>query len=119
MVIILPDFFGFTTLFSFLSVILAYYYFSYDLPRISSLDDYRPSLVTSVYSSEGIKIGEFSKERRYLADIDDIATVLVQAIVAAEDDRFFDHKGINYWSIVRAAIKNVRSFEIRQGREVR
>jgi penicillin-binding protein 1A len=68
-----------------------------------------------VYSSEGIKIGEFSKERRYLADIDDIATVLVQAIIAAEDDRFFDHKGINYWSIVRAAIKNVRSFEIRQG----
>ncbi len=108
-------FFGFTTLFSFLSVILAYYYFSYDLPRISSLDDYRPFLVTSVYSSEGIKIGELSTERRYLVDIDDIATVLVQAIVAAEDDRFFDHKGINYWSIIRAAIKNIRSFEIRQG----
>jgi len=108
-------FFGFTTLFSFLSVILAYYYFSYDLPRISSLDDYRPSLVTSVYSSEGIKIGELSRERRYLVGIDDIATVLVQAIVAAEDDRFFDHKGINYWSIIRAAIKNIRSFEIRQG----
>ena len=85
-------FFGLTTLFSFLSVILAYYYFSYDLPRISSLDDYRPSLVTSVYSSEGIKIGELSRERRYLVGIDDIATVLVQAIVAAEDDRFFDHK---------------------------
>lgn len=108
-------FFGFTTLVSFLSVIAAYYYFSYDLPRISSLDDYSPFLVTRVYSSEGIKIGEFSKERRYLVDIDDIATVLVQAIVAAEDDQFFDHKGINYWSIIRAAIKNVRSFEIRQG----
>lgn len=96
-------------------VVGAYFYFSYDLPKITSLDDYRPALVTRVNSSDGTCIGEFSIERRYLVGINDIATVMVQAIIAAEDDRFFEHSGINYWSILRAAIKNIRSFEIKQG----
>jgi len=96
-------------------VIGAYFYFSFDLPKITSLDDYRPALVSRVTAADGTCIGEFSIERRYLVGIDDIATVMVQAIVAAEDDRFFEHSGINYWSILRAAIKNIRSLEIKQG----
>ncbi len=97
------------------SIVAAYLYFSHDLPRIGSLKDYRPPLVTEVYSAEGGLIGEFFIEKRYLVSLDDISPILIQAIIAAEDDRFFEHKGINLWSIVRAAIKNLRSFEIRQG----
>lgn len=92
-----------------------YIYFGHDLPRIGSLQDYRPSLVTQVYSRRGRLVGEFFIERRYVVPLDDIAPVMIQAIIAAEDDRFFEHRGINFWSIVRAAIKNIRSLEIRQG----
>jgi penicillin-binding protein 1A len=105
-------------LFFFLSVIgiiLAYSYFSYDLPRIESLKDYRPPLVTEVYSSKGELIGEFFLERRYLMSLRDISPLIINAIIAAEDDKFYEHKGIDLWSIIRAAIKNIRSFEIRQG----
>ncbi len=93
----------------------AYYYFSYGLPRIETLKDYTPPLVTEVYSCDGELIGEFYKERRYIVDLAHISPHLIQAIIAAEDDRFFEHSGINIWSIFRAALKNIQSFEIRQG----
>ncbi len=96
-------------------VLALYFYFSYSLPRIESLKDYRPSVVTEVYSSRGKLIGEFYLERRYIVPLSDVSTVLIEAIIAAEDDRFFKHKGINLWSIFRAALKNIRSFEIKQG----
>ena len=92
-----------------------YYYFSYDLPRIASFKDYRPSLVTEVYSSRGELIGEFFIERRYIVSLAEISPLLIEAIIAAEDDQFFKHKGIDYGSILRAAIKNIKSFEIKQG----
>jgi len=98
-----------------LCIIGAYVYFSYGLPRISSLKDYRPPLVTELYSQQDEIIGEFFIEKRYLITLADISPLLIQAIIASEDDRFFEHKGINLWSIVRAALKNIRSFEIRQG----
>jgi penicillin-binding protein 1A len=93
----------------------AYYHFSSDLPRMASLNDYRPDLVTQVFSSEGELIGEFFIERRYPVELSEIAPVFINAILAAEDDTFFEHQGINLWSIVRAAIANLRSRGIRQG----
>lgn len=99
----------------FLCVYGAYLYFSHDLPKISSLDDYRPHLVTEVYSRDGELIGEFFTERRYQVSLSDISPVMIEAIVSAEDDKFFDHKGINLLSIVRAAIRNIQSMEIKQG----
>ncbi|MEI6125471.1 MAG: PBP1A family penicillin-binding protein, partial [Pseudomonadota bacterium] len=96
-------------------VVAFYVYFSYDLPKIASLKDYRPPIVTEVYSTQGEILGEFFTEKRYLIKLSSISPVFIQAIIAAEDDTFFEHKGINLWSIVRAAFKNIRSFEIRQG----
>jgi penicillin-binding protein 1A len=98
-----------------LSVVGLYFYFSYDLPRIASMKDYRPPLVSEVFSAQGELIGEFFIERRYLIKPADVAPVFIQALLAAEDARFFEHKGINLWSIVRAALKNIKSLEIRQG----
>lgn len=98
-----------------LSVVGLYFYFSYDLPRIASIKDYRPPIVSEVYSAQGELIGEFFIERRYLIKSSDVAPVFIQALLAAEDAQFFEHKGINLWSIVRAALKNISSFEIRQG----
>ena len=90
-------------------------YFSHDLPRIESLKDYAPALVTEVLSSSGERIAEFSVEKRYLIPLADMAPIFIKAILAAEDDKFFEHKGIDLWGIFRAALKNIRSFEIRQG----
>ncbi len=92
-----------------------YFYFSHDLPRIESLKDYSPALVTEVYASGGELIAEFSVEKRYMISMSDMAPVFIKAILAAEDDKFFEHKGIDIWGIFRAALKNIRSFEIKQG----
>ncbi|MCX5895223.1 MAG: PBP1A family penicillin-binding protein [Proteobacteria bacterium] len=92
-----------------------YFYFSYNLPRLSSLNDYRPPLVTEVYSRSGELIGEFFTERRYFVKLSNVSPVFIKAIVAAEDAQFFEHKGLNYWSISRAAFKNLLSLEMKQG----
>ncbi len=90
-------------------------YFSHDLPRIESLKDYAPPLVTEVYGSRGELLAEFALEKRYLINYSDIHPIFIKAILAAEDDKFFEHKGIDPLGIVRAAVKNISSGEIKQG----
>ncbi|MCX5904313.1 MAG: PBP1A family penicillin-binding protein [Proteobacteria bacterium] len=95
--------------------VILYNYFSYNLPRLYSLNDYRPPLVTEVYAGTGELIGEFCTERRYMVKLPAVAPVFIKAIIAAEDAQFFEHKGINYESILRAALINLLSGEIKQG----
>ena len=95
--------------------VILYNYFSYNLPRLYSLNDYRPPLVTEVYAGTGELIGEFCTERRYMVKLPAVAQVFIKAIIAAEDAQFFEHKGINYESILRAALINLLSGEIKQG----
>ena len=93
----------------------AYLYFAYTLPPIKSLGDYKPSIVTQVFSDDGELIGEFSKERRILVSIERIPEVLSRAFVAAEDAKFFQHKGISYLGILRAIGKNMMAGRFVQG----
>jgi penicillin-binding protein 1A len=95
--------------------VILYNYFSYNLPRLYSLNDYRPPLVTEVYAGTGELIGEFCTERRYMVKLPAVAPAFIKAIIAAEDAQFFEHKGINYESILRAALINLLSGEIKQG----
>lgn len=95
--------------------VAVYSYVSYNLPHIYSLDDYKPPLVTEVYSSTGELIGEFFTERRYFVNLSSVSPIFIKALIAAEDAQFFEHTGLNYWSIVRAALKNLVSMEIKQG----
>ena len=67
-----------------------------NLPDISELADYRPKLPLRVFSSEGILIGEFGEERRNLTPIATIPKVMKDAVLAAEDARFYDHGGVDY-----------------------
>ena len=92
-----------------------YIYLSKDLPRINSLADYQPATVTSVYSDDGRKIGEFYKERRIVIPLTDMPENLINAFVAAEDSRFREHPGIDIQSIFRAFIKNFQAGTITQG----
>lgn len=92
-----------------------YYYYSRDLPKISSLADYAPPVVSEVYSNSGEKIGEFWTEKRIILSPQELPKTVVQAFVASEDDRFFQHQGIDYLGIVRAFFENLKAGHVVQG----
>ncbi len=92
-----------------------YYYLSQDLPKINTLKDYRPATVTSVFSDDGRKIGEFYEERRIVIPLSEMPQNLINAFVAAEDSRFREHPGVDILSIVRAFLKNFKAGTIVQG----
>jgi penicillin-binding protein 1A len=92
-----------------------YLYLSKNLPKISSLEDYRPPIITTVYSDDNRKIAEFFKERRIVLPLSKIPEILKKAFVAAEDSRFYKHKGIDVLSIFRAFYKNIEAGAIVQG----
>ncbi|MBW1699666.1 MAG: PBP1A family penicillin-binding protein [Deltaproteobacteria bacterium] len=92
-----------------------YFYLSDDLPKISTLADYRPPIITTVYSDDNRKIAEFFKERRIIIPLSKMPELLKKAFIAAEDARFYKHKGIDIASIIRAFFKNIEAGEIVQG----
>ncbi len=92
-----------------------YMYFTQGLPRIETLKDYRPNIISTVYALNGEVIGEFFDERRIVVPIDQTPQFLIDAFVAAEDSRFFEHRGLDYQAIARAFLKNIEAGEIVQG----
>jgi penicillin-binding protein 1A len=101
---------------------VVYWQFARDLPEIVTVADYKPLTVTRVFGGDGVGngkeeelLGEFSTQRRYLVPYDKIPPIVVNAFVAAEDDQFFHHPGINIASIIRAAIANFRAGHTVQG----
>jgi penicillin-binding protein 1A len=92
-----------------------YLYLSKDLPKITSLSAYRPPTITEVFSDDNRKIGEFYTERRIVIPLSEIPQTLKEAFIAAEDARYFKHKGIDFVSIVRAFFKNLEAGTIVQG----
>ncbi|TLY22431.1 MAG: PBP1A family penicillin-binding protein [Nitrospirae bacterium] len=90
-------------------------YLLQDLPSITGLHEYQPSLVTRVYSADKQVIGQFFVERRILVPLEKIPRQLVNAVVAIEDSRFFEHRGLDFVGIARAAFTNLVSGKIRQG----
>ena len=77
------------------------------LPDVSDLQDYRPKLPLRIFSEEGVLIGEFGEELRNLTPIAQIPKVMKDAVLAIEDAHFYEHGGINYKSVLRAAIANL------------
>jgi penicillin-binding protein 1A len=88
---------------------------SRDLPEIRSLDDYRPKQATVVYGSGGEVVARFADERRTVVPYDQIPKLMVDAVIAAEDDQFFQHDGLDYIGIVRCMVKNAISGRKRCG----
>ncbi len=97
------------------TLVSAYYYVSASLPQVETLSDYQPPLITRIYADDGSVIAEYSRERRILVAYEKIPKQLVQAFVAAEDSNFFKHQGLDFQSILRAALKNVKAGGIAQG----
>ncbi|MCX7188267.1 MAG: penicillin-binding protein 1A [Proteobacteria bacterium] len=85
------------------------------LPSLETLTDYSPKIPLRVYSTEGVLIGEFGEEHRALIKIDEVPSLMKKAILAAEDDHFYEHGGVDYLGVLRAAYYNVTSRGGRQG----
>ena len=86
----------------------AIWHLAQDLPSLDLLQNYQPSLVTTVYSDDRQPIGQFFIERRILTPLEEIPKSLTQAVIATEDVRFFEHPGLDYIGILRAAWTNLR-----------
>jgi penicillin-binding protein 1A len=78
-----------------------------NLPDISDLADYKPKLPLRVFTEDGQLMGEFGEERRNLTPIQDIPKVMKNAVLSIEDNRFYQHGGVDYLGILRAGIANV------------
>jgi len=95
--------------------IVLYFYFTHDLPELFTIEDYRPSVLTRIFDRNGEIIGEFHRERREVIPLSDMPKMLIYAFVAAEDNRFFQHPGIDPTGIARALFKNIRAGRKIQG----
>ncbi len=93
----------------------AYLYVSARLPKVETLADYQPPVITRILGDDGALIAELYRERRILVPVSSIPRQLIEAFVAAEDSKFFHHQGLDLGSIVRAALKNIRAGGIVQG----
>jgi len=85
------------------------------LPSLEVLTDYQPKIPLRVYTAEGALIGEFGEERRLLVSMREVPASLKQAILAAEDERFYQHTGVDYLGVARAAYANLTQGGRRQG----
>jgi penicillin-binding protein 1A len=86
-----------------------------DLPELYSLTDYRPNLITEVRAVDGRVFAQFYRERREVVPIEQIPSYVVHAFVAAEDDSFYEHEGLDYPGIARAMWTNLWAGGIKQG----
>ncbi len=85
------------------------------VPPIDALTDYQPKIPLRVYTADGALIGEFGEERRAVVRIAEVPPVLKQAVLAAEDERFYQHQGVDYVGVIRAAYSNLVAGGKRQG----
>ncbi|UXY16105.1 penicillin-binding protein 1A [Chitiniphilus purpureus] len=85
------------------------------LPSLEALTDYRPKIPLRVYTADNALIGEFGEERRAFVPIDQVPKLMKQALLAAEDERFYSHGGVDYIGVVRAMLGNIVSGHSQSG----
>ena len=79
-----------------------------NLPDLETITDYKPKVPLRIYTADNALIGEFGEERRNLVAIKDMPEYLKNAVVAIEDERFYEHGGVDYWGVLRATLANLR-----------
>ncbi len=86
-----------------------YIFFTNGLPSVQKLKEYAPAITTEFFADNGELIQDYADERRYVVPIEEVPANLVNAFVSAEDKAFWEHDGVNYWAILRAAIQNLKN----------
>ena len=97
------------------SIIGLYFWAARDLPGFKKITDYNPPLVTRILTRNGRILGYFYKEKRFLVSLNQVSDWVPKAFLAAEDANFYEHEGIDFIGIFRAAIKNLMAGAIVQG----
>jgi penicillin-binding protein 1A len=86
-----------------------------NLPELTAMTDYRPRVPLRIYSADKVMIGEFGEERRNVLHFAEIPDVMKAAVLSAEDDRFYQHGGIDWAGVLRAGLTNLMSMQKTQG----
>ncbi len=96
-------------------VVGLFFFYGRDLPSFEKLSEYEPPQATKVYDRNGEQVAEFYRERRTVVPKERIPTLFKNAVIAAEDAAFYEHKGLDYAGIARAALKNLTHLHMSQG----
>ncbi len=86
-----------------------------DLPDVNALKNYRPPLTTTVFSRDGVLMAELAEENRYIVEPSALPAHVVWSFIASEDGKFYEHAGIDFQGILRAALNNLRHGRVVQG----
>jgi penicillin-binding protein 1A len=86
-----------------------------DIPEVKSLQDWKPPVVTTLYSADGTPLYQFGAEKRIVVDLGQVSQAFLDGLVATEDAHFYDHVGVDPWGIARAIIKDVVHMRKAQG----
>lgn len=89
--------------------------FSFSLPKIQSLNDYRPPIPSRILAKDGTVLANIGLEDREVAQIDEIPPMIIGAFLSAEDDKFYEHQGVDYLGVMRAMIANIKAGRVVQG----
>jgi penicillin-binding protein 1A len=84
-------------------------YYGKDLPDYSQLKEYRPPIITRIYAGDGRLMAEFAQERRVFVPVDEIPSLVKNAFIAAEDQHFYEHEGVDFSAIARAMVGNLKA----------
>ena len=90
-----------------------YYWASSDLPSFRKITDYRPPLVTTIYTRDNTVLGYLYSEKRFLVTLSEMPPYLPKAFLAAEDSTFYQHEGVDISAIFRAMARTSRSSTVR------
>ncbi len=90
-------------------------YFSFDLPKIKSLNDYQPPIPSKILAADGTILAEIGKEKRVIVRTQDVPKKIIDSFLAAEDDNFYQHKGVDYVGVMRAMWANLKAGKVVQG----
>jgi penicillin-binding protein 1A len=86
------------------------WHYSQSLPDYSQLQDYEPAVMTRVHASDGSLLAEYARERRLYIPIQAVPKLVINAFIAAEDKNFYEHGGIDFSGIARAAVLYVQQY---------
>lgn len=98
-----------------LVISLLFFILSFDLPTVESLKDYKPSPGTTIYADDGRVLGQIRIEKGVYVPLSRIPKHMINALLATEDPRFYQHHGLDYRGILRAALKNIIRMRVSQG----
>ncbi len=91
------------------------YLLTFDIPEVRHLQDWKPPVVTTLYSADGQILYQFGAEKRIVVAVDQVPKEFLDALIATEDSHFYDHVGIDPWGIARAIITDIIRFKKAQG----